>query len=393
VPVAEKWLPYIEERLREADAMIALVTPRSIGRPWLWFEIGAAWLRQRDNQCKIYPLCVPQIEFGSLPQPLASLEALSMGNEGSISYLFATLIRRFGFGELEQLEPNRINSQIPDYSKELAEGGGTGLGPLDVVDALGAFRRAMEQRSEQQHEELVAHIQRLFTAPRSEDLQAVHRSYSRRYGVEYEHQRVECTIGENGQASIKRSARLVAYRRVEAFAIYLHLPESDAAGGLLRPELKSLTPDRTLRVGEPAWLLSRRMSTVEISEPLEPDESLEFVEHEGTDKRLFRTPKNHKASLTPDDYFAWDVSYPTRELELSVHFPPEMVIESAEPNVWVWVGKSRPRHGEEITRIQQHLERRDDDGLTLVLRVPYPLLFVTYAVIWIPDASYTVSGA
>ena len=44
---ATDWLSSIEQRLDVAQAVIVLVTPLSIERPWLWFEVGASWLRGR----------------------------------------------------------------------------------------------------------------------------------------------------------------------------------------------------------------------------------------------------------------------------------------------------------------------------------------------------------
>ena len=43
ISVGSDWLSNIEEKLGVAKAVIAIVTPVSIERPWLWFEIGATW--------------------------------------------------------------------------------------------------------------------------------------------------------------------------------------------------------------------------------------------------------------------------------------------------------------------------------------------------------------
>ena len=37
------WLNEVEENLDKAKAVIVLITPISINRPWIWFEIGASW--------------------------------------------------------------------------------------------------------------------------------------------------------------------------------------------------------------------------------------------------------------------------------------------------------------------------------------------------------------
>lgn len=40
----EVWLDRIREELARADVVVTLISQRSIGRPWIHFEAGAAWL-------------------------------------------------------------------------------------------------------------------------------------------------------------------------------------------------------------------------------------------------------------------------------------------------------------------------------------------------------------
>ena len=77
--VGTHWLTDIENKLESAQAVIAIVTPVSIESTWLWFEIGATWGKGRSGDCRIYPLCAPEINLSELPSPLDRLQALSMG--------------------------------------------------------------------------------------------------------------------------------------------------------------------------------------------------------------------------------------------------------------------------------------------------------------------------
>lgn len=109
------WLQNIEQRLDLAQAVIAIVTPLSIERPWLWFEIGATWLRARKGQVSIYPLCAPEIDFSDLPSPLDRLQALSMGKAVDLKLLFENLIAQFGFGKISSFRAANIQKRIPKY--------------------------------------------------------------------------------------------------------------------------------------------------------------------------------------------------------------------------------------------------------------------------------------
>ena len=107
------WLSGVEQHLEVAQVVIAIVTSVSIDRPWLWFEIGATWLKNRSGDCKIYPLCSPEIELSKLPSPLDRLQALSMGNDSDLRLLFEALVEQFGFGNLSTFRPIDISKQIP----------------------------------------------------------------------------------------------------------------------------------------------------------------------------------------------------------------------------------------------------------------------------------------
>ena len=109
------WLAEIESRLGRAQAVITIVTPVSIERPWLWFEVGATWSRGRQQKLKIYPLCAPEVNLGQLPSPLDRLQALSMGKAADLKLLFQALIDQFGFGRIGTFRATNITSRIPMY--------------------------------------------------------------------------------------------------------------------------------------------------------------------------------------------------------------------------------------------------------------------------------------
>jgi hypothetical protein len=117
ISAGSDWLMEIEHNLSVAQAIIAIVTPTSIERSWLWFEIGAAWLKGRSGECRIYPICTPEVNHSKLPAPLDRLQALSIGKPQDIKALFTALIEQFGVGSLSALREERITKGIPDYSK------------------------------------------------------------------------------------------------------------------------------------------------------------------------------------------------------------------------------------------------------------------------------------
>src|ERR1051325_7285092 len=116
IAVGSDWLSEIEQKLETAQAIIAVVTPVSIERPWLWFELGATWARTREASAKIYPVCVPEVSLADLPAPLDRLQALSLGKAADVKLLFEQMIGQFGFGSISTVRPKNIISRIPKYS-------------------------------------------------------------------------------------------------------------------------------------------------------------------------------------------------------------------------------------------------------------------------------------
>ena len=146
----EDWLAKIEERLSSSKAVIAIVTPVSVERPWLWFEVGATWLKSRGGDCRIYPLCAPEINLGELPAPLDRLQARSMGKAIDLKLMFEDLVGQFGFGNLSVFRAANITKRIPKYkdvkikevdmeARTFYSGRYTGYSEEELMEVLDAY--------------------------------------------------------------------------------------------------------------------------------------------------------------------------------------------------------------------------------------------------------------
>jgi len=111
------WLSEVKDNLEKAKVVVVLITPVSINRPWIWFEVGASWFRMLEGSGRIYPLCSPEIDFQDLPQPLNRLQALSLGKAEDVKLFFQTLSEEFGFGNMKGFKGSTITKRIPKYSK------------------------------------------------------------------------------------------------------------------------------------------------------------------------------------------------------------------------------------------------------------------------------------
>jgi len=117
-PGAE-WLKDIGDSLSAATAVIVIVSPTSINRPWVWFEVGASWSKMEEGEGRIIPVCVPEIDKGSLPEPLGRLQAMSLGKAGETKEVFLTLIDQFDFGSIKGFSHARIKAKLPSKYDDL----------------------------------------------------------------------------------------------------------------------------------------------------------------------------------------------------------------------------------------------------------------------------------
>jgi hypothetical protein len=83
----EDWLKRIKEELASARVVVLLLNKKSIGRPWVNFEAGAAWLTNKA----IIPVCFGDLEKEALPKPYSNIQALSLEDADGPYYLVTSI--------------------------------------------------------------------------------------------------------------------------------------------------------------------------------------------------------------------------------------------------------------------------------------------------------------
>jgi hypothetical protein len=85
VMAGEVWLNKITAALEEADVVVLMLSQRSVGRPWVNFEAGAAWLAKKP----IIPCCYGNLSKDHLPHPYSAIQAVNLRKEPA--YLLQSL--------------------------------------------------------------------------------------------------------------------------------------------------------------------------------------------------------------------------------------------------------------------------------------------------------------
>lgn len=73
----EIWLDRIRDELASAKVILLMLSPRSIDRPWVNFEAGAAWISGKA----IVPACYGGLAKANLSKPYSSIQALNLEDD------------------------------------------------------------------------------------------------------------------------------------------------------------------------------------------------------------------------------------------------------------------------------------------------------------------------
>ncbi len=91
IDLGEIWLPRIQAELAAAEISLFLMTPNSLERPWVWFEMGAVWRRHEGNEMLLIPVCY-DISVEQLPRPLSDTQAIRLERAEDVRTLHTRII-------------------------------------------------------------------------------------------------------------------------------------------------------------------------------------------------------------------------------------------------------------------------------------------------------------
>jgi TIR domain len=92
IRAGEKWLDQVNRALKAADAEVVLCSKESVGRPWVNFEAGAAWLRG----IPVIPVCHSGLSLVDLPVPLNMLQGIECSSPDGLHKLYDAMAAVLG---------------------------------------------------------------------------------------------------------------------------------------------------------------------------------------------------------------------------------------------------------------------------------------------------------
>lgn len=139
------WLDEIRARLAVSKAIVVLLTPTSLSRPWLLFEsgFGAAQLA-----CDVIPVCLGIDRLGDIPFPLAMYQTYQLSDYESLKRFTHKLTAKYEiqFDE-EMAEPVILEAvmQLSQARSTLVEKGDSAKEPT-ISEAISSLKEHIDKR-------------------------------------------------------------------------------------------------------------------------------------------------------------------------------------------------------------------------------------------------------
>lgn len=88
----DNWYSEIHQKAENSDILIALITPNSIDRPWLYYEAGLA----KGYKKTVVPICIG-IKRENIKSPLKELQAYQLTDKKSFEEFLGRILHLLGF--------------------------------------------------------------------------------------------------------------------------------------------------------------------------------------------------------------------------------------------------------------------------------------------------------
>ncbi len=128
IPAGANFLKRIEDGLIECIGALYLISPASVCRNWINFELGAVWIRNaisiRDGRVEVpaIPICHSGISPGALPAPLNNLNGITASQASQLEFAFRSLQSAVGGKGKLRSDFDAISSRIIAFEQSYTLG-------------------------------------------------------------------------------------------------------------------------------------------------------------------------------------------------------------------------------------------------------------------------------
>lgn len=107
------WFNQILTKINQCKAVVSLITPNSIDRPWVYFESG---IGQALPECEVIPVCIG-VKRDSIVPPLGLYQCYQLNDYRSVVEFFSKLLTLFEIKFDEEMSRVVIEKLVADISQ------------------------------------------------------------------------------------------------------------------------------------------------------------------------------------------------------------------------------------------------------------------------------------
>jgi hypothetical protein len=128
IPAGANFLKRIEDGLVECIGALYLISPESVCRNWINFELGAVWIRNAISiraggvEVPTIPICHSGISPGALPSPLNNLNGITANQASQLEFAFRSLQSAVGGKGKLRSDFDAIASRIAAFEQSYTFG-------------------------------------------------------------------------------------------------------------------------------------------------------------------------------------------------------------------------------------------------------------------------------
>lgn len=151
IPAGSNFLKRIEDGLVDCIGAIYLISPASVKRNWINFELGAVWVRNimslRDGKPEIptLPVCHSGLTPGGLPAPLNNLNGIVANQASQLEFAFRSLQSAVGGKGALKTDFDALAAQVIALEQQYT----LGANLAKMLSLLGGDKRTLVQHCEQ----------------------------------------------------------------------------------------------------------------------------------------------------------------------------------------------------------------------------------------------------
>ncbi len=136
------WFNEILVKISQSKALVTVLTPNSIHRPWIYFESGIA---QALEKCEVIPVCVGVKRDTILP-PLGMYQCYQLTDYKSLKEFVGKLLNKFEINFDEEMSKPVLEKALSELSKVVFTEDGSKSQPVDINQALLDIKTHFDKR-------------------------------------------------------------------------------------------------------------------------------------------------------------------------------------------------------------------------------------------------------